>query len=61
MSASHREQLQAEIQRLRKQNQRFLSDDVFAGWTEEEVAAYDERLERVRSLTYQLEAVNKEI
>ena len=61
MSASHREQLQAEIQRLGKQNQRFLWDDVFAGWTEEEVAAYDERLERVRSLTNQLEAVNKEI
>jgi len=46
----------AELARLRKQRMESLANATFVGWTREEMAVEEGRLERIRALLRMLEA-----
>ena len=55
---SKRAKLTVEIAELRRLQTESIVTATFGGWTSEEVAAHDERSERLRRLMYELEALD---
>ena len=58
-SDSKRAKLVAEITELRKQQMESMIKATFGGWTRDQMAAHDERAERLRRLTRELEALDE--
>ena len=55
---SRREALVAEIERLRKQSEKFLANSAFGGWTHEEESFHEKRTARITQLLRELDALD---